>query len=62
MAKRISDEEKIKRDSEKKERIRRKKLEAYTSKYNKFSEYVRKKHEELLMEERKKEKEDFSYG
>jgi hypothetical protein len=61
MAKRISDEEKIKRDSEKKERIRRKKLEAYTSKYNKFSEYIRKKHEELLMEERKKEKDELNF-
>ena len=56
MARKISDQERIERNLEKKERVRSRKIEVHASKSRKLSDYIKKKHEEILLVENKKRK------
>jgi hypothetical protein len=61
MSKRITEEERIGRNLEKKEKIRLRKIQVEENKTRKLLEYVNRKHEEFLEEKRKKEKEESDF-
>lgn len=61
MGKKITDQERMERNLEKKERSRARKIEVHASKSRKLSDYIRKKHEEILQAENKKKKEEMDF-
>ena len=61
MGRKITDQERIERNLQKKERARSRKIEVHASKSRKLSDYIKKKHEEILLSENKKKKEETDF-
>lgn len=61
MGRRITDQERIERNLEKKERAKKRKIDMYASRSKKLSDYIKKKHDELLSEKNKKKKEESDF-